>query len=153
MNAMNYFSVNKLFSKLTFQNFHLVLHLLVCVSNCAYFVFNCCFLTLVNKIQTGLVDQMAVMVLQQFYVTQWQSFFALISFFASVFSFIMISTGSWFPLWMILFALFISWVMRNNKINQSSNQNTRLWIRWPETHKFKVIFRMLKFYLHSSGQE
>jgi len=70
MNAMNYFSVNKLFSKLTFQNFHLVLHVRVCVFNCAYCVFNCCFLTLVNKIQTGLVDQMTVMVLNN---SMWHS--------------------------------------------------------------------------------
>jgi len=32
--------------------------LLVCVSNCVFFMFKCYFLTLVDKFQTGLVDQM-----------------------------------------------------------------------------------------------
>ena len=64
----------------------------------------------------------------QSYMTQCHSLFALISYYAIVFSFILMFTDSWFTYWVMFFALplFISWVIWNNKA-------INYWNLWPRT--------------------
>jgi len=95
-------------------------HRVLCLSflsKCTYF-FNSYFLMLVKMFQTGFWVTRTCMVFHQFFVTQWQSLFTLVSSSATVLSFILISTENWLLLAWWLFALYliiIGWVIWNNK--------------------------------------